>query len=159
MKRGRKPVIVILALFALPVIAQSRREAISGQARACPLGADKRSGSQYRVDAIRIIKDPAMHRFWLWERDCNHPAAPASLAPLPTESPCAFLGAQERDKCTQLKSQGRSVPVIRAGDSLILSEHTSVSDSQLEAVALTTAGAGEAMTVRLKIGSRVLHAL
>jgi flagella basal body P-ring formation protein FlgA len=56
-------------------------------------------------------------------------------------------------------SQAESRPVIRAGESLIVEEHTSLVDARLEAVALGSALAGSAITVRLKIGGRVVRAV
>ena len=53
----------------------------------------------------------------------------------------------------------RPIPVIHAGDKLILSEHTSAIDADLEAVALTSAAIGKGLTVRLKFGSRTVSAI
>jgi hypothetical protein len=55
----------------------------------------------------------------------------------------------------QVKLQKLPIPVIHAGDTVILTEHTSVADAELEATALSAAGVGEALTVRLKIGGRL----
>lgn len=54
-----------------------------------------------------------------------------------------------------------SVPLalIRAGDRIVLEEHTPVVDSQLEAVALSSAAVGGPLRVRLAIGGRVLSAV
>jgi flagella basal body P-ring formation protein FlgA len=51
----------------------------------------------------------------------------------------------------------RSVPLIHAGDRLVVSEETAVSEGRFEATALTTAAVGEMLTVRLKFGG-ILHA-
>ena len=48
------------------------------------------------------------------------------------------------------------MPVIHAGDYLIVSEHTRVFDADLEATALKTAAIGDSLTVRLKFGGRTL---
>jgi flagella basal body P-ring formation protein FlgA len=50
------------------------------------------------------------------------------------------------------------VPVIGAGDRLILEEHSAVVDARLEAVALGPAAVGSALRVRLVIGGRVVRA-
>lgn len=50
-------------------------------------------------------------------------------------------------------------PVIRAGDRIVLEEHTAVVDARLEAVALNPAVPGGALRVRLAIGGRVVSAI
>jgi hypothetical protein len=50
-------------------------------------------------------------------------------------------------------------PVLRAGDRVVVEEHTAVADAHLEAVALGPAGAGTTFAVRLKIGGRIVHAV
>jgi len=51
------------------------------------------------------------------------------------------------------------LPVIRAGDRLIVEEKTAVAEVRLEAVALGPAGNGFPLLVRLKIGGRVVRAV
>ncbi|MFP5235585.1 MAG: hypothetical protein ACLGSD_06760 [Acidobacteriota bacterium] len=50
-------------------------------------------------------------------------------------------------------------PVIRAGDRVVLEEHTAVVDARLDAVALGPAAPGGALRVRLSIGGRVIPAV
>ena len=153
MKRTKKLAIVILVHFALPLIGQSE------EAGTRTKDVDKQFFDRCRLGAIRIVADPATHQLWLLKRDYKQPAAPAILVPLPTESQRSILRTEERANCAQLTPQGRSGPAIRSGDSLIVSEHTSISDVRLEAIALSTAGIGEVLTIRLKIGSPILHAV
>lgn len=154
MKRRMIPTIVFLVLLAVPLIGQSR-----GAVSAEGIGADKQSSNGCQLETTRVIADATTHRLWLLKRNYKRPAAPASLVPLSTESPCAFFLTKACGECSHLKSHGQVVPVIRAGDTLILSEHTAVSDLRVEAVALSAADAGEVMTVRMKAGGRLFHAL
>lgn len=50
-------------------------------------------------------------------------------------------------------------PVIRAGDRIVLEEHTAVVDARLEAVALGPAAPGASLRVRLAVGGRVIAAV
>jgi hypothetical protein len=50
-------------------------------------------------------------------------------------------------------------PIIRAGDRIVLEEHTAVVDARLEAVALGPAAPGGTLRVRLAIGGRVVPAV
>jgi hypothetical protein len=50
-------------------------------------------------------------------------------------------------------------PVIRAGDRLIVEEHTALVDAVLEARALTPAAPGSAFDARLTVGGRVVRAV
>jgi hypothetical protein len=49
------------------------------------------------------------------------------------------------------------IPVIRAGDRLIVEEHTAVVDAVLEARALNPAAAGAPLDVRLTMGGNVVR--
>jgi hypothetical protein len=51
----------------------------------------------------------------------------------------------------------RFLPVIRAGDRLVVEEHTPVVDALLEARALNPAAQGSALEARLSIGGRVVR--
>ena len=49
--------------------------------------------------------------------------------------------------------------MIRAGDKLVVEEHSLTTDAYLEGVALGPAGQGTALNVRLSIGGRVVRAV
>ena len=49
-------------------------------------------------------------------------------------------------------------PVIHAGESVQVEEHSPVLDASLQAVALSSAASGGVLRVRLRIGGRVLRA-
>ena len=53
----------------------------------------------------------------------------------------------------------RTLPVIHAGDQIILSEHTINSDAELEATALDTAAAGDSLRVLIKFGGHTVRAI
>lgn len=112
-----------------------------------------------RFRAIRIIADPATHQQWMLLQNLSQPASPALLLLRSRDISCAGL-APERSKLPSLSdAQSLSLPVIRTGDHLILSEHTRAIDAELEAVALTSAAIGESLTVRLKFGGRTVSAI
>jgi len=51
------------------------------------------------------------------------------------------------------------VPVLRAGERLMVEEHTPIVEAHLEAVALGSAAVGEEFDVRLRVGGKVLRAV
>lgn len=113
--------------------------------------------SQYRE--IRTIEDLGTHTHWRLLRDLSHPAAPAVLIPGQSDSKCASLRI-EKSGLRSAPNLGRtSLPVVHAGDYLIVSEHTRNSDAELEATALKPAAIGESVTVRLKFGGHILSAI
>jgi hypothetical protein len=149
---------ILIAFLALSCVAQPERSS-APKATGCPTNRDPQHADRLQIHAIRTIEDFATHRRWLLEKDVNRPAGPASLVPLPPDESCAFPKTEPGAAPLHVKFPGPPIPVIRAGDALIVSEHTSVSDTQLEAIALSAAGVGEAMTIRLKIGGGPLHAI
>ena len=122
---------------------------------ACWNTATEPSNFLTRFREIRTIEDPATHQRWMLLQNLNQPAAPALFVPTPQEFFCTGLGPK---RC-ELTVQRASHAVIHAGDQLILSEHTRVSDAELEATALKTAAIGERLPVRLKLGGRILSAI
>jgi hypothetical protein len=123
-----------------------------------PNGCLKDSGSptDLSIDSswcrvIRAIEDPATRQHWLLVRDLRRPGAPALLVKMPAN----FSTSGDR----RSKPQTADLPVIRQGDRLVVSEKTAVSEGRFDATALTAAAAGEPLTVRLKLGGAILHAL
>lgn len=96
------------------------------------LSADKMAGKP-----LREIVDPATGLRWVLAPDASHPGGPGKLAP---GDP-----AEERYRT-----------VIRAGDKVLVEEHSERVDLLMEAVALAPAGKGERFSVRLRIGGTVL---
>lgn len=104
--------------------------------------------------AFREIDDPHSGMRWLVVRDAEHPGGPGRVVP---------LGAGERGdlplRAPKLRAAklAAAAPVIRAGDRIVVEEHTDVVDAALEAVALGPAVEQGALNVRLKIGGRVVR--
>lgn len=101
--------------------------------------------------AVREIDDPHSGARWLLMRDAEHPGGPGHLVP---------LGPGERGML-ELTGPGRvaAAPMIRAGDRIVVEEHTGVVDAVLEAVALGPAVKQEPLQARLKIGGRVVRVI
>lgn len=99
-------------------------------------------------EVLREIDDPANGCRWLLERDAQHPGGPGRMVLV-----AGMATGLRESAATQLP-----VPVIRAGDPLLLEAHTATMDAELEAVALAPAAVGSELEVRLKIGGRVLRA-
>ena len=71
-------------------------------------------------------------------------------------------GAGQRNRpapAPALREPEPLLPVIRAGDRLIVEEHTAVVEARLEAVALGPAASGSPFQVRLTIGGKVVRAV
>jgi hypothetical protein len=112
---------------------------------------------QYRE--IRTIEDSGTHQHWILLQNLSRPAAPALLL----QGVSDFLCARPRNEKAESRStsvfRSLSLPVIHAGDYLIVSEHTRVLDTDLEATALKPAAIGDSLTVRLKFGGQVLSVI
>jgi hypothetical protein len=112
---------------------------------------------------FREIRDPHSGMCWLLVRDEAHPGGPGRLVLAEETSP---LQSGDRQALNRAESRqaaesftGTSVPVIRAGDRLIVEEETPVIAARLEAVALGPAAVGGEFEVRLKMGGKVMRAV
>lgn len=104
-------------------------------------------GPQPQPDAVvRAFDDPACGARWLLVRDAARPGGPGRLLPVPLERGHGGTAAATEN------------PMIRAGDRIVLEEHTRVVEARLEAVALGPAREGERFKARLKIGGKVVDA-
>lgn len=112
-----------------------------------------------RYRAVRIIEDRGTRLRWLLIEDLSRPTAPALLRRAPGDLSCASPRTTETDARFTPPLLDISFPVIHAGDSIILSEHTRILDAELEATALKGAAAGEPLPVRVKFGGRIVHAV
>jgi hypothetical protein len=103
-----------------------------------------------QVPAFREIDDPHSGARWLVVRDMEHPGGPGRLVP---------LGAGQRHGNLPLNAPklAAAAPVIRAGDRIVVEEHTDVVDAVLEAVALGPAVEQGPLEARLRIGGRVVR--
>jgi hypothetical protein len=107
-------------------------------------------------EIVREIDDPHTGDRWLLMRNEQAPGGPGRLV-LVAAHRSASGGATLR----VAGETGEAVfqPVIRAGDRLIVEEHTARVDAVLEARALNPAAAGAALDVRLTIGGNVVRAV
>jgi len=113
-------------------------------------------------DLVREIDDPHSGQRWLLCRDAKHPEGPGRMVPAGgTSGAAAGAGTGQRTGAGIGKLPGEAgadaLPVIRAGDRVVLEEDSPMVEVRLEAVALGTAMAGGPLKVRLRIGGRVVR--
>lgn len=114
-------------------------------------------GMRYR--AVRLIDDPGTRRRWLLVQQFTRPEAPAMLLPIADGQLCSMLFVAESEWRLPNANHNRLVPIIRPGDSVLLSEDSPTTEARLEAIAIESAGPGQALTVRLKLGGHLLRAI
>jgi|ERR1700738_2481295 len=100
----------------------------------------------------RAIDDPSSGIRWLLVRNNHRPGGPGTLF-------VALSGERVAPGSIPIPSLFSLVPVIRAGDAVLLEEHTAAIDTCLEAIALAPARPGAVLRVRLKLGGRTVRAL
>jgi hypothetical protein len=120
---------------------------------------DRRSSSASSIplaaagEILREIDDPHNGNRWLLLRDKSHPAGPGQLV----------LVSPIRRAVDTPKQTGREPdappPVIRAGNHIVIEEHSAIVDARLEAIAVEPAWPGAAFSARLTIGGRLVRAL
>jgi len=102
---------------------------------------------------LREIEDPFTGDRWLLLRDANRPAAPGRLVLAGQQ---AGTTRPANHGPAQPKPAGER-PMIRAGDPLIVEEHSAAVDARLEAIALGSAAKGAHLKARLQIGGKVVR--
>jgi hypothetical protein len=103
---------------------------------------------------LREIDDPNSGTRWLLVRDISNPGGPGRLELVfPARDP----GARWKEAKVLGVAQTRPVTIIRAGEKLVVEEHSATTDAYLEGVALGPAGLGSPLNVRLSIGGRVVR--
>lgn len=110
------------------------------------------SGSPNLATISREIDDPASGARWLLVRSGIRPGGPGRLV---------LVGDPDLpapDSHLQIPVTHSLVPVIRAGDALLLEEHTAAVDLEFEAIALGPARIGNRLRVRLELGGRMVNA-
>jgi hypothetical protein len=101
--------------------------------------------------AVREIYDPHSGVRWRLVKDAAHPGGPGRLVPVAAGEHAVSGG-------TAIATSEVHAPVIRAGDLIVVEEHTEVVDAALEAVALGPAAEHGTLHARLRIGGRVVQA-
>jgi hypothetical protein len=107
-------------------------------------------------EVVREIDDPHTGDRWLLVRNDLVPGGPGRLV-LVAAHRNSSGGAILRPAGPA--SDAQLLFVIRAGDRLIVEEHTARVDAVLEARALTPAAPGDALNARLTIGGNVVRAI
>ena len=119
-----------------------------GWAASAAMAQSGAAGSQAAVpqeQILRTIDDPHSGDQWTLVHEASHPGGPGRLVRV--AGPVTDL----RDARTA------APPVIRAGDRLLVEQHTPQMDAWLEAVALGPAAAGAMVNVRIQAGGRVVR--
>jgi hypothetical protein len=107
-------------------------------------------------EVVREIDDPYTGDRWLLLRNDQVPGGPGRLV-LVAAHGNASGGAAPR--AAGQAGDAQFLPIIRAGDRLIVEEHTARVDVVLEARAMNPAAPGAAFDVRLTIGGNVVRAV
>jgi hypothetical protein len=146
------------AMLVLAVTSGACGQTVSGSAanRSVPLPSPASTSAQIAVnaDVIREIDDPHSGARWLLLLDANHPGGPGRLV--------LAAGPQSAAHPNEARGQLATtevLPVIHAGDRIILEEHSATVEGRLEAIALGPAAIGSSFAVRLSIGGKVVKAL
>jgi hypothetical protein len=167
--RDEKRVGLICVLLVVATALPSGGQAAQGTAHSTqiPTATAKSSSSEI----VREIADPSTGIRWLLVRDASHPGGPGRMVPVAEfkseQSESAKIESREGHNLSGDPSKAMATEpvfgplpsIVRAGDRLIVEEHTSIVDARLEAIALGPAAAGATLNVRLKIGGKVVRAL
>jgi hypothetical protein len=113
-------------------------------------------GQGVQGEIVREIDDPHTGDRWLLLRNDLIPGGPGRLVLVAAHR---NLSGGAALRATGGRREAQFLPVIRAGDRLIVEEHTARVDAVLEARALNPAAPGTALNVRLTIGGNVVRAL
>lgn len=105
-------------------------------------------------EMIREIDDPHTGERWLLVPNGESPGGPGRLV-LAAADQDSFGGAAPR--AAKRTEDPRLGAVIRAGDRLVVEEHTRLVDAALEARALGPAAVGSSLDARLAMGGRVVR--
>jgi hypothetical protein len=151
-----RAIIFLAAVLTLPGQCQQSTQAARNRSDTCLNAVEDPSNIATQYREIGTIEDLGTHRHWILLRNLSRPASPAVLVETPSSLSCGRTSGEMSELLSAPDVRRFSLPVIHAGDYLIVSEHTRVFDADLEATALKTAAIGDSLTVRLKFGGRTL---
>jgi len=114
----------------------------------------RREVRQYQT--MRIIDDPGTGTKWVVERDVRHPSGPEEMV-LVSDGGRSVASRDEHQG--NQNSQKLRRPIIHSGDLVIAIEKGNVLDASFEGVAVSSAGSGEPVIVRLKIGGHTFEGI
>jgi len=152
-KPGSRAIAGWLVLAVGSVYAQSVGPASTAPAKMCGVTAAAETARVSNQDVYREIVDPSTGDLWLLLRDRSRPGGPGRLvlSARRANTQSAILGTPAQP------ASASELPVIRAGDLVIVEEHTPVVDARLEAIALGSARNGAYFKARLQIGGSVVR--
>lgn len=102
---------------------------------------------------VREINDPALGVLWLLIKDPQHSGGPGKFVMVDKTK-----GLRSAD-ASALQGIEQALPVIHAGERVVVEEHSAVVDARLEGTALEPALQGAPLRVRLKLSGQVVHAI
>ncbi len=123
-------------------------------------GAPPVSSAEYRGSSVvRRIDDPQAGLRWLLLKNTRNPAGPGRLVPASVENVKPGAERVHRPTAGMLRAYAsRQIPVIRAGDALVVEDESAVARIRLEGIAMMPAAAGANLKVRLKVGGQTINA-
>ena len=155
--------VLILPVLVLPFLALPGL----GQAPSQPAAAEIQTVGHLDPGSIaREIDDPSSGARWVLIRGSGNPGGPGRLVQITGLMTGLVSGpVSSKDVSTvsptlrEIPTASSYIPVVRAGDTLVLEEHTGVADTRLEGIALGPARLGAVLRARLKLGGRIVHAI
>lgn len=103
------------------------------------------------------IVDWGLHRQWLVERDCTHPAWPARLEEIPWSERAAGNSEQGQSRTSKWGKPGGSNPEVRAGMQVMLWRCSSEARVWLTGIALGSGAEGDQVWVKAGLHGSVLR--
>lgn len=103
------------------------------------------------AEVFRAVADEGSGNFWLLLRDSARPGGPGQWV---------FSAQPKTDPGHEMNLAGRhsaSIPVICAGQAILVEEHSEAVDARLEASALSAASKGNEFRARLKVGGKIVR--
>ena len=100
--------------------------------------------------ATRVIDDKATGSHWVLRRNPDHPGGPGRMVQIGDR-------AAEPGKLSVLGA--KAVPVIHAGDRVVVEDTTAVVSARLDGIALGSAPPGGVLMARLTVGGRAVRVI